>query len=201
MLRKKNDSLCDTISSLEAFSNGDTHDLSMSTEYPTGLSNISYLSTTLGSGDFLKTIDPQQSAQIHEGILQLQRHLSKYRLRAKMFEDMCNVFRGAYLTAITLPSAHEAGQKSSAPLTVAPHGRVLEVVRKSYEESMSLLEEQVESCLGVIRQNNSYMTELRTRLEDTLRALYKYVHCYCIVAAINKIPLNIKQKWSRRSHF
>lgn len=179
---ERNASLIETLSSLEVLSRRDSSELSMSTEFSTnGLPNMAYLSSTLGSGEFLKTIDPQQSAQIHEGILQLQRHLSKYRLRAKMFEDMSNIFRSAFLAAVSTHHTTEGGPNSYWMLSAAPYGRIVEVVRKSYEESMSLLEDQVESCLGVIRQNNSYMTELRTRLEDTLRALYR---CVLYVKAI-----------------
>lgn len=170
---QRNTSLQETISKLDALSTRDNIDISMSSEYASGLPSMSYLSTTLGSGEFMKTIDPQQSAQIHEGILQLQRHLSKHKLRSKMFEDMSGIFRCAYLSAVSVQVSSTDGS-SSWLHTAPPYGKIVEVIRKSYEESMSLLEEQIESCLGVIRHNNSYMTELRTRLEDTLRALYKY---------------------------
>jgi predicted nucleic acid-binding Zn-ribbon protein len=181
LLTQRNGHLVDTVSSLEALAQRSSAaaDSSLGDMGRTGqLPGIAHLTSTLGSGEFLKSLDPQHSTQIHEGILQLQRHLGKYRLRAKMFEEMSDIFRGAYLScAAGVPvgstNANSSSARNGILVQSPPYGRVVEAVRKSYEESMSLLEEQVESCLGVIRQNNAYMTELRTRLEDTLRALYK----------------------------
>lgn len=175
-LRQKNSSLVETINSLEVLTRRGSSENSLSGDCNTVLPNMSLFSTTLGSGEFLKTIDSQQSTQIHEGILQLQRHLSKFRVRSKMFEDISNIFRASYLNLVTAPNS--SSESKAMALLVAnssSYSSLIDVLRKSYEESMSILEEQIESCLGVIRQNNSYMTELRSRLEDSLKALYRYV--------------------------
>ena len=189
LLQEQNNNLQSTLSKLDVLSQKTSNDISMSGEYPSGFPGISHLSSTLGSGDFLKSIDAQQSTQIHEGILQLQRHLGKYRHRAKMFEELSNIFRSAYVSCTTTQASRASSQDVS-PITFSfPYGRVVEAIQKSYEDSTSLLEEQIESCLGVIRQNNSYMMELRTRLEDTLHALYRYA--FVFYAPLSPLKINM----------
>ena len=106
----------------------------------------------------------------HEGILQLQRQLNKFRTRARMMEDVSEVYRAAFVAAT---SAQPSASSDRDDPIRAPFSKALVAIRRSYEEEISHLEEEIDTCQGVIRQNNSYMTELRTRLEDTLRTIYR----------------------------
>lgn len=110
-------------------------------------------------------------SQAHEGILQLQRQLNKYRIRSRIHEEVSDVYRSAFVAALT---SHNRSTENT--VVIAPSGKIIEIVRKSYEDGMSALEEEVESGLGIIRQNNSYMNELRARLEDTLKTIYRHIY-------------------------
>jgi hypothetical protein len=62
--------------------------------------DVTFLSNMISKGDFLKSPDAPESAQIHEAILHLQRLLNKFRLRSRMFEDVAAIYRVAYVSSL-----------------------------------------------------------------------------------------------------
>jgi chromosome segregation ATPase/uncharacterized protein YdbL (DUF1318 family) len=105
-----------------------------------------------------------------EGILQLQRQVSKYRTRSRVLEDVSDIYRNALMNSV---GGGESSEGIPALLEARITSRLVDAVRKGYEDAIASQNEQIDGYLGVIRQNNSYMNELRTRLEETLRAMYR----------------------------
>lgn len=55
--------------------------------------------------------------------------------------------------------------------------RDIELIRRSYVEELRAFEAEIESLCQQLVQSESYRSEIRIRLDDALRALYRYDFC------------------------
>mmetsp|Transcript_25316 Transcript_25316/g.37308 ORF Transcript_25316/g.37308 Transcript_25316/m.37308 type:complete len:934 (-) Transcript_25316:137-2938(-) len=111
----------------------------------------------------------------------LRRQLVRYQRKQQATDELVSIYRkgllGLYADGSFYGRLQHAGLKESKSSAVGVEIGWIEkdiaLVRQCYLEEIELLEGQCDDLLVQIKQGESYRSELRVRLEDTLRALYR----------------------------
>jgi hypothetical protein len=110
---------------------------------------------------------------------QLSRKFQRHQRRTQAVEELNGIYRkgllalyadGTFYGALQYEARKHNRDQSS------DHGwieREVTLITQGYLEEIELLERECETLLVEVKQGESYRGELRVRLEDTLRALYR----------------------------
>jgi peptidoglycan hydrolase CwlO-like protein len=107
----------------------------------------------------------------------LHRMISRYRARSLAMEELVAIYRAGvlalYADGSTYGAANHAWTDEPDGLGVGWIEREINTVKRSYDEEVRVLEVEVGELHGKLRQSNSFVTELRRRFEENMRAMYK----------------------------
>jgi chromosome segregation ATPase len=109
----------------------------------------------------------------------LRRMVSRYRARSLAMEELVAIYRAGILALYADGSSYGAANHAWTDdaqqdgLGVGWIEREINTVRRSYDEEVRILEAEVNELRGKLRQSNSFVTELRRRFEDNMRAMYR----------------------------
>lgn len=110
---------------------------------------------------------------------QLSRKFQRHQRRAQAVEDLNAIYRKGLLALYadgTFYGSLQYEAKKHSRDQSSDHGwieREIALVTQGYLTEIELLEKECESLMVELKQGESYRGELRVRLEDTLRALYR----------------------------
>ena len=126
----------------------------------------------------------------------LRRQLVRYQRKQQATDELVSIYRkgllGLYADGSFYGRLQHAGLKESKSSAVGVEIGWIEkdiaLVRQCYLEEIELLEGQCDDLLVQIKQGESYRSELRVRLEDTLRALYRYFNSFiCYTYSVDEL--------------
>jgi hypothetical protein len=118
----------------------------------------------------------------------LRRQIARYRARCSGMDDLVAVFRQGFMALYPDGASYGAAQhgdrdrekgqdKDRARRSGASRGgwveREITNIKHSYEEEMKLLEAETTELRGKLRQSDKYISELRRRFEDNMKAMYR----------------------------
>ena len=123
---------------------------------------------------------PATNSSADQDFEQLSRKLQRYQRRMQAVEELNGIYRKGLLALYTDGSFYGALQYEAKKLyrdQNSDHGWIeqeVALITKGYLEEIELLEKECDDLIAQVKQGDSYRAELRIRLEDTLRALYRY---------------------------
>lgn len=120
-----------------------------------------------------------------------QRHVMRLRSKCAALEEVVSVYRTGLCALYPDGSSYGAAQYPNSGYQIKPHAhrtkiaglsaaiqngwlqREFNVLKKSFEEEIHLLEAETDELHGKLKQSNSYTSELRKRFEDNMKILYR----------------------------
>ena len=109
----------------------------------------------------------------------LRKQVGRFKARATAMEALVGIYRTGLIALY--PDGSSYGTAQFTALERSSYGfpsgwaeSEVAAVRNSFEEEIHLFESVVDELRGRLRQGASYISELRKRLEESLRANYKY---------------------------
>ena len=110
----------------------------------------------------------------------LRKQVARFRARSSAMEALVAIYRAGVIALY--PDGSSYGATQMAALDRSGRGfsggwaeGEVALIRRSFEEEIRLLEAEVDELRGRLKQGASYISELRKRLEESLRANYKCV--------------------------
>ena len=105
----------------------------------------------------------------------LRKQVARFRARSAALEEVVSIYRSGLMALYPDGSSYSATQMNAADKAGKGGWAAGEValLRRSFEDELKLLEAEVDELRGRLKQGASYISELRKRLEESLRANYK----------------------------
>eukprot|EP01041_Mallomonas_annulata_P002275 gene2275-4425_t len=108
----------------------------------------------------------------------LRKQVARFRARSSAMETLVGIYRSGIIALYPDGSSYGLAQfenleRSETGLNTGWAESEVNAIRRSFEEETQLLESEVEELRGRLKQGASYISELRKRLEESLRANYK----------------------------
>lgn len=138
---------------------------------PMGGSSASVATELRGVFNRERTLDEEES---------LRRQLARFRAKSLAMEELVAIYRSGVLALYADGASYGAAQFGWQQHAQAQDGlgvgwieREMGLVKRSYDDEIRLLEAEVNELRGKLRQSGSYISELRKRFEENMKAMYR----------------------------
>lgn len=112
----------------------------------------------------------------------LQRQIARFRARSSAMEELVKIYRMGIMALYPDGSTYSSFQFQQLPFQDGTKAdgnemgwieREIDAVRRSFDDEVRLLEVEVGELRAKLRQSGSYISELRRRFEESMKAMYR----------------------------